>query len=265
LRSGKKIGDEQLFEGSFPPDLRSIGQVHYSVQAVFTQASGITRIASADTPGGVRTLTVASATSGGSTSAGAQASVAGASRTTGSGGGAGRPAPQDRKDRSPAIPDAIDERTLGVLLGTRLAGTTAADGSGATSSAPQKVIWVEQGDEVLVHLDSIAVRIMDGIVLVSVDLETDQTGRTPLVVSFSVGSGNDPAGLVAVTEDFPRGNGLLASRWGRALQAAAWASLLGIATDHATERSSAPLGIAAVAGTLSLKAGAPLTVVRAAK
>jgi hypothetical protein len=122
------------------------------------------------------------------------------------------------------------------------------------------VIWVENGDEVLVHLDSMRVRVLDGIVLVSVDLETDQTGRTPLVVSFAVGKANDPAGLVAVTDEFPRGNGLLASRWGRALQAAAWASLLGVANDHATERASAPLGIAATQGRISLTAGAALKV-----
>lgn len=159
----------------------------------------------------------------------------------------------------PSIADQLDESTLASELSTRLAGKPA-DGSVAPTTAPTKVIWVDRGDEVLVHLDSMTVRIMDGIVLVSVDLETDQTGRTPLVVSFSVGGANDPAGLVAVTDEFPRGNGLLASRWGRALQAAAWASVLGIANDHATERGLAPLGIVAASGTLSLKAGTPLKV-----
>lgn len=159
----------------------------------------------------------------------------------------------------PSIADQLDESTLASELSTRLAGNPA-DGSAARATTPTKVIWVDQGDEVLVHLDSMAVRIMDGIVLVSVDLETDQTGRTPLIVSFSVGGANDTAGLVAVTDEFPRGNGLLASRWGRALQAAAWASMLGIANDHATERGSAPLGMVAASGTLSLKAGTPLKV-----
>jgi len=159
----------------------------------------------------------------------------------------------------PSIPDQLGESALASELSTRLAGKPA-DGSAAPATTPTKVIWVDQGDEVLVHLDSMAVRIMDRIVLVSVDLETDQTGRTPLIVSFSVGGDNDPAGLVSVTDEFPRGNGLLASRWGRALQAAAWASVLGIANDHAAERGLAPLGIVAASGTLSLKAGPPLKV-----
>jgi len=159
----------------------------------------------------------------------------------------------------PKIPDQFDEKGLTTELGIRLTGTPA-DGAAPRGEAPQKVIWVEHGDEVLVHLDSMRVRILEGMVLVSVDLETDQTGRTPLVVSFAVSHGNDPAGLVAVTDEFPRGNGLLASRWGHALQAAAWQSLLSIAKDHATERALAPLGIAASRGRLSLQAGASLQV-----
>jgi hypothetical protein len=159
----------------------------------------------------------------------------------------------------PKIPDQLNEPALTSNLTVRLAGTPA-DGSPTPAQAPQKVIWVDQGDEVLVHLDSMRARILDGTVLVSVDLETDQTGRTPLVVAFAVGRANDPAGLVAVTDEFPRGNGVLASRWGRALQAAAWASLLAIAADHASERASAPRGIAASGGVLSLEAGPALKV-----
>jgi len=161
----------------------------------------------------------------------------------------------------PKIPDHLDESALTSEISIRLAGTPA-DGTAAPADAPQKVIWVEHGDEVLVHLDSMRIRIIDRAVIVSVDLETDQTGRTPLVVSFAVGRADDPAGLIAVTDEFPRGNGLLASRWGRPLQAAAWASLLGIANDHATERASAPMGISAERGRLSLKAGLPLKVTR---
>jgi hypothetical protein len=93
----------------------------------------------------------------------------------------------------------------------------------------------------------------------SVDLETDQTGRTPLVVAFALGS-RDDAGLVAATDELPRGNGLLAARWGPALRAAAWASLLMLAQDHANERGAAPLGLALTGGQLHLHAGPDLRV-----
>jgi hypothetical protein len=91
------------------------------------------------------------------------------------------------------------------------------------AAAQKAVIWVDRGDEVLVHLDSVRVKIADRLLLMSVDLETDQTGRTPLIAAFALGDDKDPAGLVAVTDDLPRGNGVLASRWGKILQEALWA------------------------------------------
>lgn len=166
--------------------------------------------------------------------------------------------------KPPTVADRMDEKSLTGQLVTRLAGGPA-DGSDAAELSSSKVIWVDGGDEVLVHLDSIRTVVQDGMILVSIDLESDQTGRASMIVSFAVGKLNDPAGLVAVTEEFPSGNGLLASRWGRALQAASWYSLLSLATDHATERSSSPLGITAAKGTISLTAGAALKVGGATK
>jgi hypothetical protein len=97
------------------------------------------------------------------------------------------------------------------------------------------------------------------MVLVSVDLETDQTGRTPLVCSFAVSSAGELGGLVATTDDLPRGLGTLASAWGQQLQTAVWSTLMGLVNDHASERSLTPRAISASAGTLSLHAGAALT------
>jgi hypothetical protein len=160
----------------------------------------------------------------------------------------------------PKIPDKLDEPAFANTIAVRLAGTPA-DGSKPSTQAPTKVIWVDQGDEILVHLDSIATRILDRMLLVSIDVETDQTGRTSLVVPFALGNTGDPAGLVAVTDHYPRGNGLLASRWGEAVQAAVWSTVLSIAAEHAAERGSAPLGISASRGAIQLHAGPALTVV----
>jgi hypothetical protein len=157
-------------------------------------------------------------------------------------------------------PERFNEPALAKEIGVRLVGTPA---NGARLppdelQAPDKVIWVDNGDEALVHLNSMEARILDRLLLVSVELETDQTGRTPLVVAFALGGADDPAGLVAVTDELPHGNPILAARWGRALQAAVWASLLGLAGDHATEQNLTPLGISAVKGSLRLHAGDPL-------
>jgi hypothetical protein len=95
----------------------------------------------------------------------------------------------------------------------------------------------------------------------SVDLETDQTGRTPLIVSLALSTGNDAGGLVAVTNELPHGNGSLAARWGPSLQAAVWASLLGLAQDFGATQNGAPRALTLAGGKLNLQAGPPLQVV----
>ena len=69
-------------------------------------------------------------------------------------------------------------------------------------------------------------------------------------------------GLVATTDDVPHGLGLLASAWGKQLQTAVWSTLMGLANDHASERSLTPRGLAATAGQLHLAAGKALTQAR---
>ena len=91
--------------------------------------------------------------------------------------------------------------------------------------------------------------------LVSVDFETGQTGRATLVVSLAVGGDGDLAGLVATTDELPRGNGLLAARWGHILQDAVWSALLAIAQDLARAHGGVPIGISAVPGLLKFVSG----------
>ncbi len=166
--------------------------------------------------------------------------------------------------RPPRGTDRLPEQSLGPALAARLAGKPA-DGSALlpqpTGAPLQKVIWVDGGDEVLVHLDSVRARVLNRSVLISIDLETDQTGRTPLVVVFATGAANDPAGLVAVTDELPRGNPVLAGRWGPIVRSAVWSALLAIAADFAAKYKLAPRAISATPGVLVFLAGAPLTVI----
>jgi hypothetical protein len=157
----------------------------------------------------------------------------------------------------PKIPDHFDAPALSAAVGLRLTGTSA-NGAALTAPIGNKVVWVDGGDEVLVHFDSLQIKILDRMILVSLDLESDQSGRTPLIVSIALGNDSDPAGLVAVTDEYPRGDGSLAARWGDAVQAALWSALLGIAQEHASERGKAPVGISAASGTMTLHAGNPI-------
>jgi hypothetical protein len=167
---------------------------------------------------------------------------------------AGTPGPPNPPLR---IPDILDEAALTHQMTIRLPGTPA-DGRPPTAQLSQTIIWVDHGDEVLVHLDSVRTKLLNNHLLVSVDLETDQTGRSPLIVVLAFAASiTDPAGLVATTDEYPRGHGQLAARWGRPLQAAVWASVISLAQDHAAERNLAPQTIAVTTGALRFQAGAP--------
>lgn len=160
-----------------------------------------------------------------------------------------------------AIPDRLGESEIGRQLGVRLAGVLA-DGSQPASPGgpPPRVVWVDEGDEVLVHLDSVETRVKGRSLLVSVDLETDQSGRSPLVVAFAIGASGEQAGLFAVTDEVPHGHPTLAARWGTVLQDAIWSGLLALAKDHAEERGQWPAGIFAENGGLHLVAGPAIAV-----
>ena len=127
----------------------------------------------------------------------------------------------------------------------------------AAASRPLRVVWVERGDEVVVHADSVRVAIHGGALLVSVDLECDQTGRQSLIVTLALGGRDDAAGLIAVTDELPRGHGVLAARWGAALQHAVWGALIELARMHADERDTFARGFALTGDALQLVAGPP--------
>jgi len=156
-------------------------------------------------------------------------------------------------------PERYSEATLGAELSTRLAGKLASGGSLVTGRATS-VVWVDAGSEVMVYLDSVKVKIAGNVVAVSIDLESDQTGRTPLIVTLALGATGDLAGMLAVTDDLPRGNGLLAARWGGAVTSAVWSALLGLLQDFASERRLNPAGFAVMPGVLRLVADNPILI-----
>ena len=133
-----------------------------------------------------------------------------------------------------ALPAQLDEPAVREALARRLAASHDERGT---------VVWVKDGDEVVVWLDSLRVRLAPGTVRVRVDLETDQTGRAPQDVVIAVAHASAPPSLLAVSDETARGDARLAARWGRTLQDAVWGALLELAGDDAA-------GLAAADGTL---------------
>jgi hypothetical protein len=160
------------------------------------------------------------------------------------------------------IPGVLNEASLRAIMQDALAGNAGSTLPGGDRK--NTVIWDDFGDQVLVHLDSVAVRLIKRLIFVSADFECEQTGRAPLIVTLAFGSLRDGAGLVAATDEVPRGHPLLAGRWGRIFQETVWAALLATARRHAGERGQVALSIHVLDGHLRLAAAPSLALGSAA-
>ncbi|MEY2465479.1 MAG: hypothetical protein QOH64_3617 [Acidimicrobiaceae bacterium] len=159
-----------------------------------------------------------------------------------------------------AIPSALPARELGTWLAPRLVGSRASREPGENAALPDvgtdvstTVVWVDGADEALVHLDSVSSRAVGTTLVMSLDLETDETGRAPVIVRFAMGAPDDPGGLVCATDEVPHGPPALVSRWGDAVQAALWSSLLNLAVDHAGQRGASPAAMGIADGRLVMR------------
>lgn len=155
----------------------------------------------------------------------------------------------------------VQDGALGRVLAPHLVGPTA-DGSAPPATAPPTIVWVDGGDEVVVYLDSLQTRILDGVVVMSLDLEADNIGRSSVVVRFAVSDGQDAAGLVCVADEIVGGHPVMVARWGYIVQRALWTSLLSLVATNAAQNNASALGIsAAVNGGLGLHFGDPIRLV----
>lgn len=90
------------------------------------------------------------------------------------------------------------------------------------------VVWREGDSEIVAYPPELRVSLRPGLILVELPVATDQTGKTSLVIPLSAGSSPGDAALVALTESLPRGNSLLAARWGFFVQEVVWAAVLNV-------------------------------------
>lgn len=155
-----------------------------------------------------------------------------------------------------SVPDSVDEAALAQLLRRALAPIAAkAGGDGIT------LLWDDGDSQALVHLHRLAVTMVKRLLIVSVEFETEQTGIAPLIVTFGLGSTQDKAGLIAVTDEQPRGHPLLVARWGAAWRDALWSALIATARRHANERKRVPGALHVLDGHIRFIASEPIDLV----
>jgi hypothetical protein len=97
-----------------------------------------------------------------------------------------------------------------------------------------RIVWEDAGQRVLLHLDSLRARIVNGWLLCQLDLETDQTQRQSLQFVYYLGVPGEGGGLQAAATinaaSVPASQ--LVDRWGAHVQRLLWDAVLdGIETS----------------------------------
>lgn len=124
-----------------------------------------------------------------------------------------------------------------------------------TGAADGVVLLTDGESELLVDPARTRVLTAEGVILVVLAVECDQTGSAEVTVPFATGTEDATTGMILATEQAPRGPQLLTGRWGPALTALAWEALLSVTaglTRHAgTDLDVAPLIPGALLATRS--------------
>jgi hypothetical protein len=121
-------------------------------------------------------------------------------------------------------PDELQR--LVTVAAASAAGAPAGTGSGT-------VVWSLGGSELIVIVAKVQVRVDRGIVVVVIPVSCDQIRGAAIEVGFAVGDDSRPAGMLAVTEDRPRGPAAVVDIWGDALTGFAWQVMLSVTTGLA--------------------------------
>lgn len=113
---------------------------------------------------------------------------------------------------------------------TELAARMRARLCGAKGETPGSIVWEQDGERVLLLVSSLTVRTVDGWLLCSLDVQTDQTGKQSLQFVYFIGEATAGNGLqAAATINAPDlTKAQLADRFGSRLQAVLWDAVLDV-------------------------------------
>jgi hypothetical protein len=143
----------------------------------------------------------------------------------------------------------VDQAQLRTLLTVSAA---VALGAPMTADKPAPVVWTDGSAELLVDPSGVTLDTGDGIARIRVPVRCNETGPVTVTVTFAVGSTNRPAGFVAATHSRPDGPEVIVARWGEAIVALAWHSLItasaglaGVSGADADGQPFVPAGIQA--------------------
>ncbi len=141
----------------------------------------------------------------------------------------------------------------------------AADAAGLVSAQALEAgaLWHSAAGELLVRPAQLRLQLRDGLIGVSLPVFCDQTGDAEVHFTFAVGSPQRAAGLLATTEERPRGPAAVVDMWGDALLGLVWRAVLtlleGLAAESGRDEDGSPLlpaALTASANGLSVQVAA---------
>lgn len=88
------------------------------------------------------------------------------------------------------------------------------------------IVWSDRGSQLVLELDSLQVRTVEDVVVISIDTESIEFGVAPLIVRFSMARAGDDASLVATTDETALGHPVVAATWGRLFRDVVWSALV---------------------------------------
>ena len=115
---------------------------------------------------------------------------------------------------------------------------------------PSPVVWQQDGSSLMVHADTITVDCEDGFARFTLEVETDQTGRTLVGVTFYLSTADDLSDLMGTKEEAPEGDPIVVGRWGAIIQDVIWSNVLELILDRADDLGQEAIGIGAGEGCI---------------
>jgi len=126
-----------------------------------------------------------------------------------------------------------------------------------------EVIWSDGGAQILLYAAKLRAIVQGNVLIVAVDTESAEFGVAPLIARFVFGSEQEPAFLVAATDETALGHPQVAARWGDLFRDVIWAAFARLAQVSAAGKT--PAGLRLSPAGLELTAAEPVPVVQAAR
>jgi len=122
------------------------------------------------------------------------------------------------------------------------------------------VIWSDRGSQLVLHVGKLQLRAVENTLVVAVDTQSEEFGVAPLIARFVFGGRDDPASLVAATDDSALGHPAIAARWGKLFRDVLWAALVRLSVSHADGHGLTPMSLEIAPEWLRFTAGPQVSV-----